>query len=83
MTTNIFSGHRIGGVGLLSEPHHVLNGITAVVQGATATINDNGIFGINQIAVVVGEVLHRVLQRLFIACKRNDEIAIRHKSLRF
>ena len=82
MTANIFSGHRVGGVSLLSEAHHVLNGFTAVVQGAATAINHNGIFSVDQVAVVVGEVLHRVLQGLFVAGKGYDEIAIGYKALR-
>ena len=83
VAADIFGGHRVGGVGLLCEPHHILNGLITVIQRTATAINDNGVLGINEIAMVVGEILHRVLQRLFIACKRNDEIAIRYKSLRF
>ena len=33
--------------------------------------------------MVVGEVLHRVLQRFFIAREGNNKVSIWHKTLRF
>ena len=33
--------------------------------------------------MVVGEILHRILQRFFVTCEGDNKIAIWHKTLRF
>jgi hypothetical protein len=49
-----------------------LNSLTGVVQNTAAAVYDQRILGIDEVTMLAGQLLYRLLKRLFIPGKRND-----------
>ena len=72
MSARIFSRHRKCRISLFCKTNLELNSLTGVVQNTAAAVYDQRILGIDEVTMLAGQLLYRLLKRLFIPGKRND-----------
>ena len=79
MPAGVFSGHGKRRIGFFRETHLKLNGFPSVIQHPASAINDQRVFGVHQVAVVAGQLLHRFLKGFLIAGESNHKITVRYE----